>query len=135
MDEAAISHNLGPDDIYDHLLDRLFLQSLWSTPVLCSDHIQTPPPAHPFFVLSRGRCLPQKVGRFEGIYPTFLGTRFVTFGLLVAQRVPNVTALLCRLPTDVFQCCLDRSQLLGSLASGRIIPPGKEVGYLVGPDI
>src|SRR5262249_29431253 len=36
---------------------------------------------------------------------------------------------------DVFQCCLDLSQLLGGLASGRIIPPGKEVGYLVRPDI
>jgi hypothetical protein len=42
MDEAAISHNMGPDEIDDDLLNHLFLQRLWSTPVLCSDHTQTP---------------------------------------------------------------------------------------------
>ena len=39
--------------------------------------------------------------------------------------------LLCRLPADVFQCCLNLLKLLRRLAPGRIIPPGKEVSYLV----
>ena len=42
MDEAAISHNLDLDEIYDGLLNRLFSQYLWSTPVLCSANTQTP---------------------------------------------------------------------------------------------
>jgi len=36
MDKAATSHNTDLDETHEDLLNHLFLQWWWSTPVLCS---------------------------------------------------------------------------------------------------